>query len=136
MVKYEGQYSLANSAVWKMAWCKNGYGHRTLQLAALQEEVNGIKWLLMCWYKLRKAKSYFTVDSLSISTTVYLEHLSILNYLPGPLNIYTKYNLIFSLSQTSLSQTFLYVEQKFRLCCNYSLSILSCISCNSSYLQR
>ena len=50
---------------WKMlrlAWFKNGCGHsvlRTLKLAVCQGEMNGINCFLMCWYKFRKAKSYF-----------------------------------------------------------------------------
>ena len=35
--------------------------------------------------------------TLSISTTLYLEHHSISNYFPGPLNISTEYTLFFSL---------------------------------------
>ena len=34
-------------------------GHKTLKLALSQEEINGINWFLMCWYKFRKGKSYF-----------------------------------------------------------------------------
>ena len=41
--------------------------------------------------------------SLFISTTLYLEHLSVSNYLPGPWNISTKYTLIFSLYLELLS---------------------------------
>ena len=37
------------------------------------------------------------MDSLSISTTLYLEHLSISNFFPGSLNIFTKYTLISTL---------------------------------------
>ena len=40
---------------------------------------------------------------LSSSTTLYLEHIFILNYFPGPLNISTKYTLILSLYRTSIS---------------------------------
>ena len=31
------------------------------KLAVSQEGVNGINWVLVCWYKLRKAKSYFNI---------------------------------------------------------------------------
>ena len=33
--------------------------HRTLKLAVSQEGMNGINWFWVCWYKCRKAKSYF-----------------------------------------------------------------------------
>ena len=42
-------------------------------------------------------------SGLSISTTQYLEHLSISNYLPGPLNISTKCTLVFLLCLEFLS---------------------------------
>ena len=41
---------------------KNGCGYsvlRTLKLVVCQGEMNGINWFLVCWYKFRKAKSYF-----------------------------------------------------------------------------
>ena len=31
------------------------------KLAVSQEGVNGINWVLVCWYKLTKAKSYFNI---------------------------------------------------------------------------
>ena len=52
---------------------------------------------------------------------LYFKHLSVLNYFLSPLNISTKYVLIFlPLPQTSLSQTSLYFKQKFRSRYNYS----------------
>ena len=50
---------------WKILgwiWSKNGCGHsvlRTLKLTVCQGEMNGINRFLVCWYKFRKAKSYF-----------------------------------------------------------------------------
>ena len=62
--------------------------------------------------------------TLPISTTLYLEHLSVSNNFPGPLNISTNSNFIFFfLSWTSLSETFLYLKQKFRSRFKYSLPI-------------
>ena len=56
--------------------------------------------------------------TLSISTTLYLEHLSVSNNFPGLLNISTNSNLIFFLYLEPL-----YLEQKFRSRFKYSLPI-------------
>ena len=40
----------------------NGFiysGGRTLKSAVSHEELNGINWFLLCWYKFRKTLSYF-----------------------------------------------------------------------------
>ena len=53
-----------NSLGHGVAMVKNGCGHssrRTQKLAVCQERINGINWFLWCWWKFRKAKSYFWV---------------------------------------------------------------------------
>ena len=67
----------------------------------------------------------FIQCTLSTWTTFYLEHLSVSNCFPGPLNIYTKHTSIFPFYLKSLyfNLTSLYLKQNFRSCCNYSRTI-------------
>ena len=44
---------------WKILGWECHSGLRTLKLAVSQEVVNCINWFLVCWYKFRKAKSFF-----------------------------------------------------------------------------
>ena len=61
--------------------------------------------------------------TLSISTTLYLELLSISNKKLGPLDICVLSKLFLSLSPTSLSRIFFYLEQKSWSLATISLSI-------------
>ena len=56
----------ANTDSWKLkilVWLGQNWvdhsGFSTLKLAVSQEAINGINWFLVCWYKIRKAKSFF-----------------------------------------------------------------------------
>ena len=45
-----------------MVMIKNGrglLGHGTLKTAVSQEQIDELSWFFACWYKFRKAKSYF-----------------------------------------------------------------------------
>ena len=70
----------------------------------LEQKIGSSKSNHACCLTYKQVKQNNTYTShvklqwtLSISTNIYLEHLSISNYFTGPLNIPTKYTLILSL---------------------------------------
>ena len=52
----------------------------TLKVAVLQEPINEMGWFFACWYKFRKAKSYFNNDQLCmVKNGEALEVMGLLN---------------------------------------------------------